>query len=259
LKAADIGIAIGINSADLARQAADVVLESEDLRSIMSAVGEGRIVQDNLRRAVRFLLATNLSEVALTLGAGMLGGREPFTPLQLLWINLLTDTLPALALAWEPGRADVLDRAPAPPAAPLLGPAMQRRVVRDGAWLAGVGGLGLLLGGPAAAFSTLSGAELGYTFACRAPGTAPGGRFWQLMGGAIALQAATFAFPPLRLLLGMPSLPSVTEIGGFAVGLPLPWLLARFSADTVIIRRGPAARPAAGALPAAGTLQTMLA
>ncbi len=238
LKAADVGIAIGIRSADLAREAADVVLASEDLRSIMSAVGEGRIVQDNLRRAVRFLLATNLSEVALTLSSALLAGRDALTPLQLLWINVLSDTLPALALAWEPGRPDILDRGPAPPNAPLLSPSTQRAVVRDGLALAALGGAGLWLGGPATAFATLSGAEIGYTFACRAPGRGPDGNFLQLVGGTIGLQLATFAVPPLRLLLGMPALPSLVEIGGFAIGLALPAAVAETGRDITIVRRG---------------------
>src|SRR5205807_668479 len=120
LKVADVGIAVGRGSSDLARQVADVVLAGEDLHSILVAVGEGRIVQDNLRRALRFLFATNLSELALVLGAALIGAPEPLRPLQILWINLLSDTLPALALGLLPGDPDALDRGPARPDAPLL-------------------------------------------------------------------------------------------------------------------------------------------
>jgi Ca2+-transporting ATPase len=254
LKAADVGIAIGIGSADLARGAADMVLDGEDLRSILAAVGEGRIVQDNLRRTVHYQVASNLAEVALSIGANLFGRRDPLTPLQLLWINLISDTLPALALAWEPGRPDVLDRGPAAPDAPLLHRDAQIAVARDAAWLAGLSGLGLLIGGPATAFSTLIGAELGYTFTCRAPGTRPDRTFWQLTGAAAGVHMATFAVPPLRMLLGMPPLPSLAEVVGFVAGLAVPWVISSATDGAVIVRRGTGGhRPSeiAGRVPAA--------
>jgi len=238
LKAADVGIAIGIRSSDVARQAADVVLENEDLRSILSAVGEGRVVQDNLRRALRFLLATNLSEAVVVLTAAALGLGEPLRPLQLLWINLITDTWPAMALALEPAWSDVLDRPPAPPDAPLLGPGMLQAVARDGALLAAMGGVGYALGGPAMAFSTLMGAQLGYTGVCRSPEAAPDSRFLALVGTAVGLQVATLAVPPLRLLLGLPALATAGEVAGFAAGLAVPWV-GRLLADGVEVVRFP--------------------
>jgi Ca2+-transporting ATPase len=165
----------------MARQTADIVLEAEDLRSVLAAVAEGRVVQDNLRRSVRFLMATNLSEIVLVV-AGSLLGRELLSPLQLLWINLLTDTLPALALALEPGDADVLDRPPAPPDAPILAARDWRRVARDGAAIAGVAGAAALAGGPGAALATLAATQLGYGLACRAPTGVPTARFAGFMG-----------------------------------------------------------------------------
>src|SRR5204862_2801241 len=83
LKSADVGIAVGAHASDIARQTADVVLENADLRSILYAVGEGRIVHDNLRRSVRFLFGSNLSEVVLMTGAAFVGV-TPLLPLQLL-------------------------------------------------------------------------------------------------------------------------------------------------------------------------------
>ena len=168
LKAADVGIAVGVGSSDLARQTADVVLVKEDLRSVLAAVGEGRIVQDNMRRAVRFLFATNLSEVALMVGGALLG-RAPLTPLQLLWVNLLTDTLPAMALALEPGDPNVLGRPPAPPHAPLLSKGDWGRVVRDGSLMGVLGGAAFLAGGSQTAFATLTAAQFGYGMVCRSP------------------------------------------------------------------------------------------
>ena len=109
-----------------------MVLVEEDLRSILAAVGHGRIAQDNIRRASRFLFSTNLSEIVLMLG-GALFGRTPLTPLQLLWINLLTDTLPAMALALEPGDPDVLARKPVHPGAPLFTAEIGGRLSATGA------------------------------------------------------------------------------------------------------------------------------
>jgi Ca2+-transporting ATPase len=245
LKAADVGIAIGVHSSDLARHAADVVLENEDLRSILTAIGEGRIVQDNLRRAVRYLLATNLAEVTLVGGAALLGRRDSFTPRQLLWINLLSDTLPALALALEPARPEVLDRAPAPPHAPLLDAAARLRVARDGLALAGLGAGALALGGRPLMFSVFCGAELGSALPCRDRGAPPDRRFLLLLGSGAALHLAGITLPPLRVLLGLPARVSALELAGFAAGLGLPALLARLERDAPIVRQGAMIRAAA--------------
>ena len=238
LKAADVGIAIGVHASDLARHAADVVLENEDLRSILTAIGEGRIVQDNLRRAVRYLLATNLAEVALVSGAALLGRRDPFTPLQLLWINLLSDTLPALALALEPARPEVLDRAPAPPHAPLLDAGARRRVARDGLALAALGSGAAALGGRPLVFSVFCGAELGYALTCRDRSAPPDARFLLLLGSGAALHLAAITLPPLRALLGLRGRVTALELGGFAAGLALPALLAWQGRDELIVRQG---------------------
>jgi Ca2+-transporting ATPase len=235
LKAADIGIAIGLASSDLARAVADVVLTNEDLRSILAAVGEGRIVQDNLRRSLRFLFATNLSEMALVVGAAALGLPDPLTALELLWINLLTDTLPGLALALEPGDPAVLDRPPVPPGSPLLSRSTERQVARDGLLLGAAGALGFVVGGPALAFTALVGAQLSYTLACRAPRVRAGRRFAALVGGAAALQSLTLLPSPLRRLLSLGP-PSLLEAGGLAAGLLGPWLSAAARDGETIVR-----------------------
>jgi len=238
LKAADVGIAIGVGATDVARQSADIVLASDDLRSILSAVGEGRVVQDNLRRALRYLVATNLSEVTVSLAAAAVGARESLTAMQLLWINLISDTLPALALALEPAPLGVLDRPPAPPHAPLLDAAAQRRVARDGLAIAAFGGLGHWIGGPALAFANMAGAELGYVAVCRPRDVAATPRFLALTGGAVALQLAALSVPPLRVVLGLHPVPSLAEFVGFGVGFIAPWVFAQARGDDLIRRRG---------------------
>jgi Ca2+-transporting ATPase len=239
LKAAHVGIAVGLGASDLARSVADVVLTSPDLRSILRAVGEGRIVQDDLRRALRFLFATNLSEVALVIGAALVGAREPLTPLALLWINLLTDTLPALALALEPGHPDVLDRPPAPPHAPLLSRATERAIVRDGLLVGAVGAAGYLVGGPPTAFGALVGAQLGYAGVCRAPGAPRARSYAGLVGTAMALEAGALVFRPLRGLLGLGA-PSLLEVAAFGAAAVLPALVRGARGGEVIVRRATA-------------------
>jgi P-type Ca2+ transporter type 2C len=221
LKAADVGIAVGARASDLARQTADVVLVDEDLRSILKAVGEGRIAQDNLRRASRFLFSTNLSEIVLMLGGALLG-RAPLTPLQLLWINLLTDTLPAMALALEPGDPEVLGRKPAPPGAPLFSAGDWRGIVRDGSLMGALGGAAFLLGGSNPAFATLTALQFGYAVQCRARDAPMRPRFGALVAGSAALQLAALVLPPLRAALRLPAATPLS-LGGFAVGLLLPW------------------------------------
>jgi Ca2+-transporting ATPase len=218
-------------------------LESEDLHAILAAVGEGRVVQDNLRRALRYLAATNFSEVVLSVGAAAFGRRDPFTPLQLLWINLLTDTLPALALALEPANGDVLARAPAPPDAPLLDAQARGVLLRDGLALAGLGAVALAAGGPPLVFSLFGGAELGYAMRCRAPGSGPpNAAFWGWLGAGAALHLAALTVPPVRVMLGLPRTLTALELAGFAGGLILPWATSARGRDEIIVRRPAHAR-----------------
>lgn len=112
LKAADIGCAMGITGTDVAKGAADVTLMDDNFATIVAAVKEGRGIYDNIRKAVHFLLSCNLGEI-LTVFLAMIFWREsPLLPMQLLWINLVTDSLPALALGVEPVEDDVMSRKP---------------------------------------------------------------------------------------------------------------------------------------------------
>src|SRR5205823_5062785 len=111
LRAADIGIALGRSGGDAARGIADVVLLEDDLASLTDAVERGRTVAINIRKAIRYLVATNLSEIIFMLVAAAAGRAHPLSPIQLLWINLLTDVLPALGLAMEPADPVLFRRA----------------------------------------------------------------------------------------------------------------------------------------------------
>ncbi len=239
IRAAHVGIAIGRRSSDVSREAADIVLASEDLAAVLMAVGEGRVVQDNLRRAVKYLLATNLSESILAIGSAALGWRDPFTPMRLLWLNLVTDSVPAVALALEPANGDVLARPPAPPDAPMIDDEARETITRDALWITALAGAWLPVGGPPAAFSALVGAQLGYAFACRSVDSEPPeDAFVGMIGATAALHLAAIAFPPFRVLLRLPPLVSATELAAFGVGFTLPYARSHSKRDIVIVRRG---------------------
>ena len=120
LKQADVGVAMGRRGTDAAKQAAAVVLQDDQFETIGTAVEEGRVIFDNIRKFVFYLFSCNTAEVLVLLGAGLAGLPLPLLPLQLLWLNLVTDTFPALALALEPGDADVMNRPPRHPREALL-------------------------------------------------------------------------------------------------------------------------------------------
>ena len=114
LKKADIGVAMGITGTDVAKGTADMVLTDDNYASIVAAVEQGRVIYSNIRKFVFFLLSSNLAEVMIIFLATLAGLPMPLTVIQLLWLNLITDGAPALALAMEKGDPDVMDRPPRP-------------------------------------------------------------------------------------------------------------------------------------------------
>ena len=114
IKNADIGVGMGITGTDVTKNVADMILTDDNFATIVSAVGEGRRIYDNIRKAIQFLLASNLSEVLAIFFATLLlpAGVVLFQPVQLLWINLITDCFPALALGMEKPEADIMNRKP---------------------------------------------------------------------------------------------------------------------------------------------------
>jgi Ca2+-transporting ATPase len=120
LRQADIGVAMGLAGTDVARAASGIVLLDDNFATVVQAVSEGRRIYDNLRRFVRYVLTTNSSEIWTIFLAPFLGLPVPLLPLQILWINLVTDGLPGLALAVEPAEKDVMRRPPRPPAESLF-------------------------------------------------------------------------------------------------------------------------------------------
>ena len=131
LKKAAIGVAMGLRGTDVAREASDVVLTDDRFESVGAAIEEGRVIYDNIRKFVFYLFSCNLAEV-LVLMLGLLAGLPlPLLPLQILWLNLVTDTFPALALALEPADPDVMKRRPRDPAAALLSRRFLLRILQS--------------------------------------------------------------------------------------------------------------------------------
>jgi P-type Ca2+ transporter type 2C len=120
LKRADIGVAMGITGTDVSKETADMVLTDDNFASIVSAVEEGRVIYSNIRKFVFYLLACNVAEILIIFLAQIAGLPLPLRPIQLLWLNLLTDGLPALALAMEKGDPDIMGRPPRPPSEPVI-------------------------------------------------------------------------------------------------------------------------------------------
>ena len=138
LKRADIGVAMGLAGTDVAKEAGAMILLDDNFATIVRAVAEGRRIYDNIRRFVRYALATNSAEVLTLFLAPLLGMPLPLLPLQILWINLVTDSLPGLALAAEPAESDVMRRGPRPPREGLFARGLGFHVVWVGSLMAAV-------------------------------------------------------------------------------------------------------------------------
>ncbi len=138
LKAADIGCAMGITGTDVAKGAADMTLTDDNFATIVDAVREGRGIYANIKKVVGFLLGTNIGEVILVFVAMLLWHESPLLSMQLLWINLVTDSLPAIALGMEPVEKDVMDHKPKPKNEGLFANGLGLRVVLMGAMFAGL-------------------------------------------------------------------------------------------------------------------------
>lgn len=176
LKAADVGIAMGASGSDLARDVANVVIRDDDLNTLVEAIAQGRAVYRNIRRALEFLVTTNLSEIVVGIVEAAHGPGELETPMELLWINLVSDVLPGLGLAFAGPDPDSMDRPPRPRGESIIPGADLRRMGEDSAIIAAstlaAHFVGLARHGPGPAtrgmtFLSLSLGQLFYTLTCQ--------------------------------------------------------------------------------------------
>jgi P-type Ca2+ transporter type 2C len=137
LKQSDIGVAMGITGTDVSKEASDMVLLDDNFATIVAAVEEGRVVYTNIRRFIKYILGSNIGEVLTIAAAPLLGlGGVPLSPLQILWMNLVTDGLPALALAVEPGRPSIMRQPPKDPQESIFARGLGAYMLRIGVVLA---------------------------------------------------------------------------------------------------------------------------
>ncbi len=271
IKRADVGVAMGQRGSEVARQASDVVLQDDRFSSVAAAVAEGRVVFSNIRKFAFYLFSCNLAEVLVLLIAGVLGWPLPLLPLQILWLNLVTDTFPALALAFEPAEEGLMRRPPRPPERPILTRSDVEVIGVYGALIAAVTltafWVGLQkdpLGGSyplTVAFLTLALAQIFHLGNARARGPVLAPARITANGYAIAgsvlsvvLLGVAVAYPPLRSVLGITVLPaidwlwitalaSIPAIGGQVAKL---WVVVRTPEHTSgFVYSGPGSKSAA--------------
>jgi Ca2+-transporting ATPase len=216
MKKADVGVAMGVTGTDFAHAMSDLVLQGDHPDDLLQAIAEGRTAYLNVKKAVKYLVATNLSELALTGTCAVLGLPDPLDPLALLWTNLITDVSPAIALGLEPAEPDILQRPPFRRVGRLLERSDWRRVATDGglmtaaslaAFLYGLSRYGASPQARTIAFMALTGSQLAYALTARSGSriTDPQLRSNRLLTGvtlgSLALQAGTVLVPPLRGVL----------------------------------------------------------
>jgi Ca2+-transporting ATPase len=215
LKKADVGVAMGGRGTDVAKEAAAIVLQNDRFETVAAAVEEGRIIFDNIRKFVFYLFSCNVAEVLVLLVAGLAGLPLPLAPLQLLWLNMVTDTFPALALAIEPGDDEVMRRPPQNPQDAILSRQFLVRVCGYAALItlstlaAYLWALGRAVeSAPTIAFMTLALAQIAHLGNARSSGPVLRLRRaianpYALLGAGIAvlLQASAAAVEPLARVL----------------------------------------------------------
>ena len=132
LKNADIGIAMGKNGTDVAKNAADIILTDDNFVTIVEAVKQGRNIYDNIKKAIHFLIATNIGEIVTIFMGLVLGLKSPLLAIQLLWINLVTDSLPAIALGLEKPEKDIMQRKPVDSKKGIFADGLWNKIIVEG-------------------------------------------------------------------------------------------------------------------------------
>jgi Ca2+-transporting ATPase len=241
LKAADIGVAMGESGTNVAREVSDVVLEDDNLHTMTIAVGQGRTVYNNIRKMIHFMVSTNLTEIEVMLAGVMLGWGEAMNPMQLLWINLVTDIFPGLALSMEPAEPDIMTRPPRDPEEAIITRQDLKRMAFESGVI-GVGTLGAFIYGmrkyglgPAPstlAFNTMVMNELAHALSSRSryrnvfggEKLEPNKHLTRAVLGMAALQVVVSVVPGARRLLGTVPL-GWTDLAAIGAGVLLPLIV----------------------------------
>ncbi len=216
LKAAEVGIAMGHGGTDAAREVADVVLEDDRLETMIIAVSQGRTIYNNIRKSVHFLLSTNLSEIMVMLLANGVGLGQPLNAMQLLWLNMVTDIFPGLALALEPPEPQVLQVSPRSPEEPILNSQDFQRIIFESSVLSassmaaygyGIARYGISPHASSIAFMSLVTGQLLHALSCRSTKPLsklqlpPNHYLTVALGGSLTLQLICLVIPGLRNLM----------------------------------------------------------
>ena len=243
LRAANVGMAIGQHGDAAAREVADVFFASENLRMLPLAIERGRGTYTNIRRAIHYILSTNTSEILLMLAGTAAGFGEMLSPIQLLWINLISDVLPAIGLAMEPPEPDALERGPTSANEPMIRrDQMGRLGTEAGILTASAFGAGIFgamrygMSSPQArtmAFGSLTSAQLLHALAYRSSSRSvfePGGlsgspQLLGIIGGSLAAQLAAMLVPGVRSALGIAPIGLLDALAMAAGGIA-PFLIS---------------------------------
>ena len=241
LKAADIGVAMGKTGTNVAREVSDVVLEDDNLHTMTIAVAQGRTIYNNIQKMIHFMVSTNLTEIEVMLAGVVVGWGEVMNPMQLLWINLVTDIFPGLALAMEPAEPDIMTRRPRDPEEAIIGRKDLGRMFFEsgtiglgtmGAFIYGMRRYGLGPAASAMAFNTLTLNELAHALSSRSKyrnvfggeKLEPNKHLTRAILGMSALQAVITVVPGARKLLGTVPL-GWMDLAAIGAGVLLPLMV----------------------------------
>ena len=242
LKNADIGCAMGKVGTDVAKEAADVILTDDNFATVVSAVEEGRRIYDNILKAIQFLLSSNVGEIIVlfiaimitpllssAFGIGDIKSLEPLLPIHILWINLVTDSLPALALAFDPANKDVMKRKPSKAGKGIFTKGMTWRIIYQGIMIGALTLIAFCVGlatpgvdehakieiGQTMAFCVLALSELVHVFNIRnnkesifKGGLFNNSKLWLAIIASAALMFVILLIPPLRSIFSIVELPT---------------------------------------------------
>ncbi len=252
LKGADIGCSMGNIGTDVAKSASDIILTDDNFSTIVYAIEEGRCIYDNIIKSVKFLLSSNIGEILTIMFGIIFNAFSPLTAIELLWINLVTDSLPAISLGLDPKDKDIMSRPPIEPHKPLLGALQWSGVVLEGLMIGALSllayGLGLVMTRDIAtartmSFFTLAVSQLVHAFNMRSEKSVLNKKLienkyliFSFFGG-ITAQMLIMYVPTLRIMFNLSPLGPLTLLISLVLSfMPLVLVEAQKYVNTVLIR-----------------------